>query len=140
MISKPIKMKGFTLIELMIVVVIIGILALIAYPSYVDSVRKSRRGDGQAALLNAAQQMEVYYARNATYSTTLTASNIAAASDDRFYNNLVIENGVTNSIVNSYRLTITATGSQAADTISDFRLHSTGLKQRKENGAWKDEW
>ncbi len=135
-------MKGFTLIELMIVVAIIGILAVIAYPSYMDSVRKSRRGDGQAALLNAAQQMEVYYARNATYSTTLTDSNIAAASDDGFYKNLIIKKGAgsKDSIVNSYRLTITATGSQAADTISDFRLHSTGLKQQKENGAWKDEW
>jgi type IV pilus assembly protein PilE len=52
------RLKGFTLIELMIVVSVIAILAAIAYPSYMDSVRKSRRTDGMAALVNVqlAQQ------------------------------------------------------------------------------------
>ena len=50
--------KGFTLVELMIVMSIIAILAAIAYPSYTDYVRKSRRADAQAALANVqlAQQ------------------------------------------------------------------------------------
>ena len=50
--------KGFTLIELMIVVAVIAILAAIAYPTYQDSVRKSRRADAKAALLELAQWME----------------------------------------------------------------------------------
>lgn len=50
--------KGFTLIELMIVVAIVAILGSIAYPSYTDYVRKARRADGTSSLLNAAHRLE----------------------------------------------------------------------------------
>ncbi len=135
---KPIKMRGFTLIELMIVVAIVGILAAIAYPNYQDSVRKGRRNDGQTALLDAAQKMELYYARNAKYSVKRSDSNIDAASEEGYYNGLTIEAGDT-GIVSSYELTITATGGQAQDTISGYRLFSTGQKKRNE-GSWIDGW
>ena len=62
-----IKQKAFTLIELMIVVAIVGILAGIAYPSYQDSVRKSRRADAEGALLGFANAMERYFTENNNY-------------------------------------------------------------------------
>lgn len=62
-----VKQRGVTLLELMIVVAIIGILSAIAYPSYQEHVRKSRRADAQTALLELAQFMERYYTANGRY-------------------------------------------------------------------------
>jgi len=56
--------RGFTLIELLIAVVIIGIIASIAYPSYTRYVERSVRSDGQTALLQAASEMERCYSRD----------------------------------------------------------------------------
>ena len=58
---------GFTLMELMITVAIIGILASIAYPSYQDSVMKSRRADAKGALLGFENAMERYFTEHNTY-------------------------------------------------------------------------
>lgn len=59
---------GFTLIELMVVVAIVGILATVAYPSYQDSIIKSKRAEGRAALMQIMQQQERYYTQNNAYS------------------------------------------------------------------------
>lgn len=62
------SMTGFTLIELMIAVGIVAILAAIAVPNYQDSVRKSRRGQAKADLVEAAQFAERYRTVNGTYN------------------------------------------------------------------------
>jgi type IV pilus assembly protein PilE len=71
-------MRGFTLIELMIVVVIVAILAAVALPSYQNSIRKSRRPDAKTALLDLAAREERYYTVNNTY--TDVAANLGYAS------------------------------------------------------------
>ena len=68
-VSRP--QSGFTLIELMIVVAIVGILAAVAYPSFTDSVRKGKRAEARAALVNLLQQQERYLTQMNTYETFL---------------------------------------------------------------------
>jgi type IV pilus assembly protein PilE len=64
--------RGFTLIEVMIVVAIIAILASIAYPSYIEQMRKGYRKECSAGLAMAIQAQERYYANNNKYATTIT--------------------------------------------------------------------
>lgn len=65
--------SGFTLVEVMIVVVIIGVLAAIAYPSYDEYVKRAHRAEGQALLNDAAARQERFYSQNYKYATTISA-------------------------------------------------------------------
>ena len=79
------KIYGFTLIELLIVMAIIGIILAVAYPSYQNSMTKTRRSDGQAALLVAMNAEERYFTENNTYSTTLADVNASSTSEKGHY-------------------------------------------------------
>lgn len=70
------RSAGFTLIELMIAVVIIGILATIAYPSYVKSITKSQRKAGEACLSNYATFMERFYTTNLRYDQDTDSNDV----------------------------------------------------------------
>lgn len=59
--------KGFSLVEMLIVVAIAAILATIAYPSFMEQIRKARRADAQTVLMEAAQYMERFYTENNRY-------------------------------------------------------------------------
>jgi type IV pilus assembly protein PilE len=66
-------MRGITLIELMIVVVIVGILAMIAYPNYQEFTARAKRNEARAALLQLATNQERFYLNNNTFTQDLTA-------------------------------------------------------------------
>lgn len=74
---------GFTLLELMIVLVIVGLLAAMVYPSYASYMVKARRLEGQTALLDAMQKQERYYSQNNTY---LAFSSQPTEPDEKLFN------------------------------------------------------
>lgn len=104
------KTKGFTLIELMIVVAIIAILAAIAIPSYTEYVKKGRRVDAKDALSALQLAQEKYRGNNASYGT-LDQLGLSATSTQGFYTI-----AITAASATAYTATATATGVQASDT------------------------
>lgn len=102
---------GFSLIELMVVVVIVGVLSAVAYPSYLDYVRKGKRAEGKSAVLSAAQALERYMTANNVYTTDLSAAGYRAYSGESAATSaytLAVAPGSTGTINSSYRITATA--------------------------------
>ena len=110
--------KGFTLIEVMIVVAIVAILAAIAFPSYARYVEQARRADAKAALLDAAQRLERCHTQFGAYDNV--ACTFAAESPDRHYTIAVVRDGM------SFTLTAAPQGVQVGSPCGSFTLDSNG--------------
>jgi type IV pilus assembly protein PilE len=151
--------RGFTLIEIMIVVVVISILAAIAFPSYRDSVRKSRRAEAKASLLEAAQILERCFTEFNTYTgppppngcsiltdtdadgtgDTINLTSDTAPLNGEGYYTITTNPGAETLTGNTYRLTATPTsvGGQNQDTrCATFTLDQAGVKGATNTDCW----
>lgn len=135
--------RGFTLIELMITVAVIGILAAIAYPAYQAYVARSNRADARAALMADAQFMERNFTAASSYATlagggALTSASLPMQSSPQSGTaNYTIT--VTNTAT-TYTLTAAPTGSMTGDACGSFTLDQTGAQNVTGTASVADCW
>ncbi len=138
--------SGFTLIELMVVVLVIAILTVIAVPSYTNQVRKSRRTEAKSMLLDLSAREERYMATNGVYSTAAADLGLSAypqLTTTGYYS--IAAPTVTAASTSSataaatpptFSFTATAAGNQVKDTeCNTFTITNTGLQTSTNSGA-----
>lgn len=147
---KPVSLQaGFTIIELMIVVAIIGLLAGIAVPGYKEQVNKGKRAEGKAALTAAAARLERFYSQYNCYPSS--AANCGTAPDSATVLTVAGINGFSgdNASAAAYNISITATPQAFTITAAprtpwrdnkcgNLTLSNTGRKWTQSNGATDD--
>ena len=120
--------QGFTLIEMLIAVALVGILAAVAIPSYSEYVRRGHRAEARAGLLQAAQWMERASTATGAYPTinAFNATTLTTVPSSRY--TIAIDAGRTDS---TYSLTATPQNAQSGDRCGAFTLRQDGLRGAK---------
>lgn len=132
---RHIQCKGFTLVELMIVVVVIAILGTIALPSYQETMRKGKRADAKNTLLQIAALQERFYSDNGAYGAlNIIAGSATITSDEGYYDITVALGG--GGRPQTYTLTATRLlGQQDDNKCGDFTYNQAGVKALVNQGS-----
>lgn len=138
MYSKTIKQRGFTLIELMIVVVIIGILAAVAYPAYQNYVERTRRGQAQADLLELSQLMERRYSNGFDYrKADGSAPDLPFSVSPRDGNPAAYDLSFSGNVTtNAFTLQAVPRSIQSGDDCGTMSINEQGVRTAASAGCW----
>jgi type IV pilus assembly protein PilE len=131
------SVRGFTLIELMIVVAVVAILAAIAYPSFQDQIRKSRRAQAKADLVEFAAQAERFHTANNSYEGFTLPHLVSpreAEDGGTVHYNLTPNDAFT--AANTYTITATPVGGQASDRCGTLSITQSGVKSPTLENCW----
>ncbi len=129
------RAQGFTVIELMIVLIVVAILVSLAYPSYVNYVRKARRGEAMQLLINWSVNQEIWRSNNALYATV---AQLPAPTHANYTFSLAAPSPPTATV---FTLQAVASGDQANDktkngtACSTLNINSAGQKYSAGNTA-----
>lgn len=123
--------RGFTLIEMLVVLAVAAVLAAVAYPSYQSQVAKGRRADGKQALVELAQKLERFYTERGTYAgAALGAGGLYAEVSAGGYYTLAI---ATQS-ADGFTISATPKGAQAGDACGALGYNQLGDRTRGGSG------
>lgn len=123
-----VKNYGFTLIELMISVAVLGILAAIAYPAYTDQIRKARRAEAQAALMNISARQQQMLLDTRSYAAAIALLDVALpATVTRVYD-ITLTVGAAVAPTFTATATPVALSAQASDTCGVLAIDQAGTK------------
>ncbi|PJI95764.1 type IV pilus assembly protein PilE [Acidovorax sp. 69] len=125
--------KGFTLIELMITVAVIGILAAIAYPSYQDQVRKSRRAEAQSVLMNIGTRQQQMLLDTRSYAATAASLSVTVPPQVTAY--YAVSVSAPASTPPTFTATATPQGDQTKDKCGTLGVDNTGTKTALKSGS-----
>jgi type IV pilus assembly protein PilE len=128
------KSSGFTLIELMVTVAIVGILAAIIYPSYKSILEKTRRQEAIRTLLEASQYMESYYAMNLDYSAAVSGGVVTGFTANTDFTDYYALTAVAGT--SSFTLSATPSGGQSADSCGTLTITNTGTTSAATSDCW----
>jgi type IV pilus assembly protein PilE len=124
------RQAGFSLVELLVVLVIMGVLSAVALPGYTRYVQRGNRTEVMAALLEAQHFMERYYSANGQYLSPANAVPMLPQRLQRIpiQGTVRYQLSVREATVNSYLLQAVPEGSMAGDVCGNLTINQTGLR------------
>ncbi|HSV54221.1 MAG TPA: type IV pilin protein [Burkholderiaceae bacterium] len=122
------RSSGFTLIELMVAVAVIGILAAIAYPSYQDQIRKSRRAEAQSTLMSIAGRQQQFLLDTRSYADSVATLNLNVPTSVSPHYTVTITVSAATSTLPAFTATAAPIGRQVSDKCATLTVTHSGAK------------